>query len=474
MKFPCAGSRTTTDALSLLFACFVLVVSSGCSSGRAVATDAGAEISDAGHDGGDECGDGSEFTVSKNDVSSKIPTVGVVEWSLAGGAPSSAKIVYKLKDAASSILNPGGEAPVNLGKPNFRTLLLGLKQSEDYTFHIEATRNARTCVSTDYALPTTGSFANSPPVTVKVAQAGNREPGFIVTSSGTFVPSSAFIIDADGDVVWYFDAPENATRALMDYEGDNMWMISLNLDNWNGEMRYVSMDGEQEQQNVPGLEKAHHDFTVMPGGKVAALAWRASGIDPESELLIRSPNGMVTSPFEIGSNLYVSDTYHADAIHYVPFDDSFTIADRNPSVLVKVSAAGAVQWQLGGSCDAAPAGNKCSPRDWQVVHGHHLLQDGTFVAFNNTYTEMSHVFEFKLNATPSSFAATLVKDYVGDSSSTTMGDVQRLPGGNTLVTYATDGKIVELDSSWSVVQTFSARVGYSNWRTTLYGPPLRL
>ena len=95
------------------------------------------------------------------------------------------------------------------------------------------------------------------------------------------MPNSAFIIDADGDIVWYVDGPENPTRALMDYEGDNMWMIALNLDNAGGEMRYVSMDGEQEQQNVAGLETAHHDFTVMPGGKVAALVWRVPGIDPD-------------------------------------------------------------------------------------------------------------------------------------------------------------------------------------------------
>ncbi len=441
---------------SLLLAAFVLVASPGCEGAV-----------------GDPCRNGVDFSVTKNEVSAKIPTVGVVEWSLAGPAPASAKIVYKLKDPTSSILNQGGEAPVNLGEPNYRTLLLGLKQTADYTFHIEAARDGKTCVSTDYALPTTGSLTSARPVTVQVTQPAKREPGFIVTSSGTSVFTYAFIIDADGDVVWYADAPLNPTRAQMDYEGENMWMISLNIDNSGGEMRYVSMDGEQAQQNVPGLDHAHHDFTVMPGGRIAALVWAGSGIDPESDLLIRSPDGTVTNAFRIGSNLYQSDTFHANAIHYLPADDSFTIADRNPNVFVKVSATGTVAWQLGGQCDQAPAGNLCSPRDWQVVHGHHLLEDGTFLAFNNTYTDTSHVFEFKLDVTSSTFTAKVVEDYSGSNTSTTMGDVQRLPGGNTLVTYSTDGKVVELDASWNEVQTFSARIGYASWRPTLYGPPLR-
>jgi len=413
-------------------------------------------------------------------VSAAIPTVGVVEWSLGGGGtaaaepPTSAKIVYTLKNAAPSVQNRGGEAPVPLAKPHYRTLLLGLKQGRDYTFHIEATRAGATCASAEYALPTTGAFADSPEVTVDVAQPGARQPGFIVTSSGVTSPDAAFILDADGDVVWYFGGPINTTRALLDYEGENMWMIALNLVNEGGQMRYVSLDGARRDDDVAGLENAHHDFTVMPGGKVAALVWRGTTVDPESDVVVRSPDGAVTTAFTVGRNLYLADSFHANAIHYLPSDGGFTIADRNPNVFVKVGATGALDWQVGGSCAGAPAGPRCAARDWQVVHGHHLLDGGTFLAFNNGPIDApGHVFEFALSTAPGAFGATVVKDSAGTAASNNLGDVQRLPGGHTLVTYATDGKIVELDPAWNVVQTFRVNVGYASWRPTLYGPPPR-
>jgi hypothetical protein len=423
------------------------------------------------------CGNGPppcEFTVSRNEVSTQIPTVGVVEWSLAGAAPSSAKIVYRLKDGASSLLNQGGEAPVAPGDATHRTLLLGLKQSRDYTFHIEATRGGQTCASPEVALPRTGTLPGAPAVGVSVAQPAQRAPGFIVTSSGTFVPDAAFIIDADGEIVWFFAGPLNTCRAHMDYEGNNMWMITCNPINEQGEMRYVSMDGQQAQSNVPGFETAHHDFTVLAGGKVAALTWSSPANDPPSDLVIRSADGQVTTAFTIDASVYPSDTFHANAIHYIPSDDSFTIADRNPNVVVKVSAAGVPRWQLGGACDGAPTGGHCSPQGWQVNHGHHLLDDGTLLVFNNTDTQdVAHVLQFQIADAVSGLSATLVHDYTGTGATATLGDVQRLPNGNTLVTYSSAGTIVELDASWNVVQTFTVRVGYSSWRPTLYGPPLR-
>jgi hypothetical protein len=53
-----------------------------------------------------------------------------------------------------------------------------------------------------------------------------------------------------------------------------------------------------------------------------------------------------------------------------------------------------------------------------------------------------------------------------------LGDVQRLPNGNTLITYSTSGIIEEVTSSGDLVQTISANsFGYTSFRETLYGPP---
>ena len=315
--------------------------------------------------------------------------------------------------------------------------------------------------------------------------ANAQAKGFIITSSGMTYGDYAIIIDADGTVVWFTaDGPTLCTRARMDYEGVNMWMLAANEDNSTGEMRFVSMDGQSTRSNIAGLSNAHHDFAVLPG-KIAAMAWASTEIDAESNLVEMNSDGTgsANTVFKIGSNLYVggpsamggrANSYHSNSILYHAADDSFTISDRNPSLYVKVSHAGAIQWQLGGNCTNAPAGDShCVSESWKVNHGHHLLDDGTMLVFNNNTSGASHVFEFKLN-TSGTMSASLVNDFTSaDLFSTFLGDVQRLPNGNTLITYSAAAKVLEVDPTWTTVQSLTGIYGYADWRETLYGPPPR-
>ncbi|HEY6722613.1 MAG TPA: aryl-sulfate sulfotransferase [Polyangiaceae bacterium] len=363
-------------------------------------------------------------------------------------------------------------APVDLEEPNYRTLLLGMKEESDYDFQIVAQSGGQTCMSDTLSL-TTGAIPNQVPrPTVEVQQADKAAPGFFVTvnySRGGY----AFIFDGDGDVVWYapgvaMGAPE-PSGVRMDFEGKALWTVTGNpTASGNGSIRRISMDGTdvQDLDSVDG----HHDLAPLPGGSVAAL--------------IHS-GGNCASIIEVDSDMNVSDIIpdvstiytpvnqcHPNAILYHPEDQSFTVSDRNPNLYVKISMTGEVEWQLGGS-------NALGPHiqdNWNTNHGHHLLPNGNFLFFNNNgrggvgSAAQSPVWEFSLNL--ESLTATEVWSYVSSNNTAALGDVQRLNNGNTLITYSISGVVHEVDEQEQLVRTFQTQpLGYMMHRESLYGPP---
>ena len=106
-------------------------------------------------------------------------------------------------------------------------------------------------------------------------------------------------------------------------------------------------------------------------------------------------------------------------------------------------------------------------------HGHDFdANNGNLLVFNNGQSGYAHVLELKISDSDS-FGITTVKDYTSGNSSNSLGDVQRLSNGNTLITYSNAGIILEVDSSWNTVQTLKGSFGFADWRETLYGPPER-
>ncbi len=429
---------------------------------------------------------GCELGILNASISDGMGTVGIVEWSPGGAAPASAEIVFSLVGADGDLLNTGGVAPVNLETPNYRTLLLGLKQQRTYSFVVKATlADGALCESEAHEITTT-SLPDVPLITRDAVNPSAQEVGFLLTCGGVDSTMPAVIIDADGDIVWAAPAPTDCSRIRMDWEGDSVWMISTNALNNGGEMRRVSMDGTDLQNNVDGLSSTHHDFTVLPEGVVAAFSWSDSGWDVESDLLLRAPDGSITTAFHVGSNLYpggtsvfgMSNSYHANSINYYPSDDSFMIADRNPAVIVKVTTSGQAVWQLGGDC-AATSAPACTSGTWDVCHGNHLLENGNVILFSNgafMSSEASQALEFSLDLAGGSLSATQVHSYTSSTNahSDSLGNVQRLPNGNTLVVFSNAGRIEELSPSWEVVQSLTTdSFGYADWRETLWGPPAR-
>ncbi|HEY6726024.1 MAG TPA: aryl-sulfate sulfotransferase [Polyangiaceae bacterium] len=413
-----------------------------------------------------ETSDACSFEVDA-ELSPAIPTVGIVTWSVAMDAIDEAIIEFGLTSTGFTL-----EAPVDLAAEEHRTLLLGMKGEREYAFRIVAKAGARTCRSDTFTL-TTGPIANSlPSIQRQLLLENEVASGFIVSTTGLGGRGDArgpmaFILDAEGDVVWWTPAPSGAGSARMNWEGTEMWISAVNNGGVGGEMRRASMDGLDVEASVAGLEAAHHDFTVLPGGRIVTFMHREGGC---SSIVQRDPDGTITDLIANVSALYepVRDC-HPNAIHYHPEDDSFTISDRNPNLFVKFSRTGELEWQFGGANALGP----WMPGVWQVNHGHHLLENGNFLFFNNGVgAPASPVLEFALD--PSAGTATEVWRYKSDKSSSTLGDVQRLPNGNTLVTYSNAGVIHEVNPDGELVQSLATgSLGYATHRPTLYGPPPR-
>jgi hypothetical protein len=421
-------------------------------------------------------GDCGEFTLKSNKMSTAIPTVGIVEWSYSKEV-TSAHIEFGPQGSATVM-----KAPVDLKEPNYRTLLLGMKQQKSYVFRIVVNTGADTCVSDDYTL-TTGTLSNAPKITKSGSGTSSMSGGFIVTTTGNGWGTGgggggtpmAVIFDIDGDVVWAASAPKGTSRARMSWDGRDMWVNNANVGNPNpstaGEMRCISMDGLNVQNKVNGLSGAHHDFTVTPKNEVVTIAYTSSGTS--SQILVRAANGTISTLMADVSTLYkpVGDC-HPNYIQYYPSEDCFIISDRNPNLFVKFKRDGTLVWQFGGS---NPKGKSFSVSEtWQVNHGFEFEADGRFVFFNNGAGMgggSSKIQEFKLNESTMSATKSWEKNTNGSSMS--LGNVQRLPNGHYLVTVSNAGKMEELDSSRNVVWTFSTgEFGYAEFRESLYGPPI--
>ena len=434
-------------------------IGAGGATGSAGAKGTGGATGSAGGGGTTSC----TITASSS-FSTAIPTVAAVTWSTTLSNLTKAEIDFGPSAGGTTLV-----APVDLTQASYRTLLLGMKPSTSYGYKIVATNASGSCTSSSYTIMTGALPSSAPKVTATIMNATAHDKGFIVTSTG-LAGNTTFIIDADGTVVWSATGPSMPSRSHLSWDGTHMYMMALNVLNTNqGNIESVAMDGTG---NTPlaGMTTSHHDLTAIPGG-FATMLWNKSGTDAPCSLVERADaTGTITTVVADMATVYNSstNTFHSNAVHYYPSDNTYTVGDRNPSLYVKLSRTGSLIWQFGGSNPKDQSKFFTGVPTWSVNHGHQLLADGTFMFFNNTPNE---AWIYKLNTSNMTAAKTLTYTATGATSSV-LGDVQQLPNGNYLVTFSTSGQIHEISPSGALVAKFtSTSFGYSEFRESLYGQP---
>jgi hypothetical protein len=459
-------------------------VSSG-GSGVSTGGSAGSGMSTGGTAAGGTGGGSASCTFDQtSSVSPKIGTVGIVTFSTSLAGVQSAKIDFGLTTSY------GLTAPVDLTQPNYRTLLLGMKSSRTYHYRITATGPSGDCQSPDYTIMS-GPLANGlvkPTVTKMPTDASVLAGGFLIT--GQYVANSsgsgpAYIIDSDGDIVWWFNIEDYVTGAVMDYAGTHMWINNHPPNLADAKVHRVSMDGMTDEDLTSQMSRLSHQLTVLPDESVAFYA-DDGGKDGCSDIKQRTPDGKVRTIVNSQTALGTTGQCHVNDIQYSPMDDTLIFSDHIHCSVAKIKRTdGSVVWILNGA-------TKTFTGDVWLgsEHGIHVLGLDDFLIFNNNSRSVagsttsvavgtgdgSQVIEIKLDLSAKTVKEIWSYKANGISYQTdVMGDVQRLWNGNLVVAFGGKGVIQEITADGTVLQEMktTTNFGYIQKRQTLYGPPPR-
>jgi hypothetical protein len=391
-----------------------------------------------------------------SDDNAKAPgTVGIVTWSYSG-AIESAEIRFGLDTTY------GMTAPVDLSEPNLKTLLLGMKPNRTYHYQVVVDGADGGCTSADQTIDT-GPSTNLVNLNMTIHDTESHAEGFIITTQmSDFGPmagnSVAYIMDADGEIVWWYQATVGrASRAMMSHDGKSIWLVPDGGDYGSGPMERVSMDTLETEK--PSGVGASHDGTPVTDDVVAYIDYSEGDCGSVFEL---DKDGNTTEIFESSDYFpgLVPPECHMNAIHYYEDTGLYTVSDRGHDIFL-IDRQGEVKWRLTDILSTSIFGAE--------QHGHQLLEDSIllFANIGGKNEESSAALEYSLADGKE------ILRYDSGVFSVWLGDVQRLPNGNTLVTYSIAGKMHEIDPNKNLVMEADGdSFGYSTWRPSLYGPPI--
>lgn len=412
-------------------------------------------------------------------ISTKIPTVGIVTWSSTLSNVTSASINFGLTTSY------GMTAPVDLTQMSNRTLLLGMKASKTYHYQIVAATGSGQCTSPDYTI-TTGALANGlPKITLTTMQASKVFGGFLITgqyaSNAGSSGSPAYILDADGDFVWWYSISSDVTGARMSYDGTHMWINAANVPQGTAVVHRVTMDGMTDDNYSTQLANMNHQLTILPDETVAFYAYNSQiGCEDIKEM---APDGTVKTIVNAQKAEGSTGSCHVNNIEYSAMDDTEVFSDLDHDCITKIKRDGTTVWVLNGSTSSFTGDTWAGGE-----HGIHILGLDDFLIFNNENAMgggpvggtgggngKSMAIEEKLDLTGKKVTRAWSYTANPSISNAVMGDVQRLSNGNTIVAFSTAGALHEVDSTGNVVQELAwplgASFGYIEKRASLYGPP---
>jgi len=429
------------------------------------------------------CGEG-DFQVDLDlQLSEIIPTVAHASWAI---DHDDLEQTWLRADAGSHEVI----VPVDVDADgNATALIRGLKADRDYTLRVVELVDGIELRSQSETLET-----GAPPFLADLDREGGDAEGFMYTSIATD-PSSAVILDEDGEYVWWHQPSEDWKHIFIPrvvpsldgtgviYEASTAWIGTHDDAETIRELLHVAWDGAVLRRIT--IERAHHDFVELPDGTVSIIRYHTLDVDGqqvEGDRIVEiHPDGTEVEVWTVWDHEEFDPEVeygpedmgwsHMNALDYDPDEDVYYLGSRHLHTIYKIDrATGDVLWRLGG--DRSDFDTTLDP-PFSCQHQFEVTGDHILVLDNSCpEVQVSRVTEMSLDT--DAWTADEVWSYDPDPPiwSYGFGDVTRLPSDNTLITWSTAGRIDEVtpdgDVVWSLFEELGGGFGYTTWRRTLY------
>ncbi|HWP37419.1 MAG TPA: arylsulfotransferase family protein [Gemmatimonadales bacterium] len=308
-------------------------------------------------------------------------------------------------------------------------------------------------------------------------------PGFVVFAAGVY----GLVIDNTGRVVWYHRFPNGAGLNFMaqpngKYVGHPPTPDTTDVEPW------VELDPLGTVTRTlgcsGGLPSRFHDMISESDGgywimcdetrvmDLSAVGGSAAARVTGTVVQHVRPNGTLAFQWSPFDHFAVTDLdaasrsgptvnwTHGNAIDLTPEGD-LLISFRSLSEITKIrTATGAIVWRMGGLASQFTFLDTPLP-PFTRQHSLRLTKDGLLLLLDNLGTPgESRAERFQVDEL--AHTARLVSSYASTPPVVTSlgGTVQELPGGRTLVSFGTAGRVEEFDQAGRRVWQIEGNAGY--------------
>lgn len=315
-------------------------------------------------------------------------------------------------------------------------------------------------------------------VTVDPARSEIAGAGVLFTAFETGGDGFALLVDGDGRTRWSYQvaAPERVVRVKPDGAG-GVWMGVQDAGHEEGVGRILhqSLDGVVRSETVaPTL---HHDVVPLPDGQLAWLGHRFAEVEvpghgvlplATDQIRVGSPGAEAAVVFDylddypvapywtcghmaLGEHIEGHNEWtHTNSLVPAP-DGGWYLMPRYLDALVHLTPDFAVDWQLGGVGATVAAGE--APL-FAHAHFSDAWADRVLVFDNGDphgATPVARVRELAVDPVAGTAEAVWTYDAPDGAEVTFLGDAKRLPGGNTLIAWGSEGRLTEVTPDGAIV-----------------------